>query len=182
MGQIYKTPKASNQRPGKSNAEIFRSNLYKYGKVAGTARVVPGIAGTNIANVLATQRNIAYPIARFLGNYDAFRKRGEQGQMGFISRGIARAGRIVSGSITGRAIDAAIRPLGNFGGGTFGPLASRALRVQLGKQLTKNNPVDNVVNKITKNATAEAQAKVDGNAINFDIRKIQQWQEKLKRY
>ena len=50
MGQIYKTPKASNQRPGKTNAEIFRSNLYKYGKAAGTARVVPGIAGTNIAN------------------------------------------------------------------------------------------------------------------------------------
>ena len=171
MGQIYKTPSASRSRPGKSNPEIFRSNLYKYGKAAGTARVIPGIAGTNFANILASQRNIAYPIARFLGNYDAFRKRGEQGQMGFIQRGIARAGRIVSGSITGRAIDAAIRPLGNFGGGTFGPLASRALRVQLGKQLTKNNPIDNMVNQVTNNVSSKAEAKVNGNKINFDIRK-----------
>ena len=67
------------QDKGPSGPEIFRNNLYKFGKFAGTARVVPGIAGTNLGQTLANQRNLAYPVARWIGNFDTFRRRGEQG-------------------------------------------------------------------------------------------------------
>ena len=157
------------QDKGPSGPEIFRNNLYKFGKFAGTARVVPGIAGTNLGQTLANQRNLAYPVARWIGNFDTFRRRGEQGTQGLITRGIQRGGRILSGSISGRAIDLAARPLGQFGmGATFGPLAGRAFRVMLGKQLSKANPIDNFVKSVTSKVSMNA--KVNGKAINFKIR------------
>ena len=172
MGVIYNsgfTGDRGHDR-GPSGPEIFRNNLYKFGKFAGTARVTPGIAGTNFANTINQQRNLAYPVARWLGNFDAYQKRGQGQGQGFLARGIQRGGRIVSGSISGRLINVAARPLGQFGlGASFGPLAARAFRVQLGKQLTKNNPVDNYIRKLTTKVTSTA--KVNGKAINFNIRK-----------
>jgi hypothetical protein len=172
MGVVYNSGFTGDRGQGKgpSTAEIFRNNLYKFGKFAGTAKVTPGLAGSSIANTLNRQRNLAYPIARWIGNFDTFSKRGQIGAGGFLARGIARGGRIVSGSVSGRLINVAARPLGQFGlGAQFGPLAARGFRIMLGKQLMKNNPINNMVNSITSKVTASA--KVNGKAINWKIRK-----------
>ena len=172
MGTIYNSGFTGDrgQDRGPTTAEIFRNNLYKFGKFAGTAKVTPGVAGSRLANTINQQRNYAYPIARWLGNFDAYQKRGQGAGQGFLARGIQRGGRIVSGSISGRLINVAARPLGQFGlGAAFGPLAARGFRIMLGKQLMKNNPIDDVIRNITTKVTSTAV--VDGKAINWKIRK-----------
>lgn len=73
MGQVYNSKKREERlKSGSSAPDVFRTALYRYGKAAGTARVVPGLAGSRLAQGLANQRNLAYPVARWLGNLDAF--------------------------------------------------------------------------------------------------------------
>lgn len=176
MPQIYyesKVPKRQrfHERP-RTKSDIFRTNLYKFGKASGTLRSIPGIAGSNFSQTLANARNKAYPIARYLGNFQAFQNRGEKGMQSFLAQGIQRGGRIVSGMISGRAIDMIVRPFGDFGlGRGLGQLASRQFRIQLGKRLQGGrNPVDKAINKMTKRLSVTATAKVNGRKVNEKVR------------
>ena len=171
MGQVYNSKKREERlKSGSSAPDVFRTALYRYGKAAGTARVVPGLAGTRLAQGLANQRNLAYPVARWLGNLDAFFNKHKDPNRSLIKQQFGRTLRIASGSLSGRAIDAVARPFGSFGlGSNLGPLASRAMRIQLGKQLSKRNPIDNAIAKLTNNTSASG--KVDGTKTNWAIRK-----------
>jgi len=176
MGQIYyqsKVPlKERNRNSQKTKSEVFRTNLYKFGKSAGTLRSIPGIAGSNFGQTLANSRNKAYPIARFLGNYQAFSKQGDKSANNFLRQGIQRGGRILSGMVSGRAIDMVVRPFGDFGMGRgMGMLIGRQFRIQLGKQLQGGkNPVDKAIRKMTDRITVDSTAKVDGRKLNSDVR------------
>jgi len=175
MGQYYtsKVPLKQRNENTAGRSEILRKQLYKFGKTAGTARSIPGIAGSNFGQRLANARNQAYPIARFLGNYQTFAKKGQRDSGAFLRQGAARGGRILSGMISGRAIDAAIRPFGNFGlGQAGGMLIGRQFRIQLGKQLQGGkNPVDKAIKKMTERVSVKTEAQVNGRAVNYDVRK-----------
>ena len=177
MGVIYQTPKVplneqTSQRE-KTTAGIIRTHLYRFGKSTGTLRSIPGIAGTNFSQSLANARNKAYPIARYIGNYEAFKKKGNQSTGAFLSQGFQRGGRILSGMLTGRAIDMAVRPFGDFGMGRgMGMIIGRQMRIQLGKQLQKrDNPIDKMMKKMVKGTKVNATAKVNGPKVNAEIKK-----------
>ena len=182
MGNIYHYPKVPlKDQPGqgkkgaqeKTTAGIIRTHLYRFGKTTGTLRSIPGIAGTNFSQTLANARNKAYPIARYIGNYEAFRKKGKQESGGILQQGITRGGRILSGMLTGRAIDMVVRPFGDFGlGRGMGMIVGRQMRIQLGRQLQKrDNPIDKMMKKITKGVSAKATASVNGPKANAHIKK-----------
>lgn len=177
MGNIYYESKVTqrerNKNASRTNSEIFRTNLYKFGKSAGTLRSIPGIAGSNFGQQLANARNKAYPIARFLGNYQAFSRDGDKSAANILNQGLQRGGRIVSGMISGRAIDAIVRPFGDFGMGRgMGMIIGRQMRIQLGKQLQGGkNPVDKAIKNMTNRIKVESTAKVNGREINYEVRK-----------
>lgn len=177
MGYIYQTPKVplkqQTSQTQKTKAGILRTNLYRFGKTSGTLRSIPGIAGTNFSQSLANARNKAYPIARYIGNYEAFKKKGDKQAGSFLQQGVARGGRILSGMLSGRAIDMAVRPFGDFGlGRGLGMIASRQMRIQLGKQLQKrDNPIDKMMKKIVKGVKVTGTAKVNGPKVNAEIKK-----------
>ena len=150
-----KSSKVKKQKP-KGAANIFRSNLYKVGKTAGTVKVLPGVANSQLGRRITSSRSKLYPTARAIGDVQALLAGN------FISSIIGRAGRVAGGSLSGRAIDMAVRPL------NMGPLASRFARVQLGKQFAKSNPLDKAIQGMITNVVGTV--KMDGPALNNHVR------------
>ena len=148
-----KPPKSA----GGTRSQVFRTQLYSYGKLAGTAKVLPGIANTSVGRFLGDSRKKAYPLARGLGNIEALMG----GNM--IAQVIARAGRIGSGAVSGRLIDMAVRPLG------LPPFLARQARVQLGKRLSKETKFDRHLKNATQ--TIFGKVKINGPAANEVIQR-----------
>jgi hypothetical protein len=155
---LAKKPKRKKPNKNKSNAEIFRDRFYSFGKKAGTAQAIPGIRGSNLGRSLQNQRALVYPIARGLGTAQSIGKEGNK-----VAALANRSFRIVSGSISGRIIESTVRPF------NLGPIVGRLARIQLGKALSKNNPIDNAVRKMGLAVTGTV--KIKGSALNSKIRR-----------
>lgn len=151
------TKKPPPKSSGGSRSKVFRTQLYRYGKLAGTAKVMPGIANTGVGRFLGDSRKRAYPLARFIGNAEAFMG----GNM--LQEVIGRATRVGTGALSGRLIDMAVRPLG------LPPFIARQARVQLGKRLSRETKLD----RHLKNATQSVfgNVKIDGKMSNEAVKR-----------
>jgi len=155
---LAKKPKRKKPNKNKTNAEIFRDRFYSFGKKAGTAQSIPGVRGSNLGRTLQRQRALVYPIARGIGTAQSIGAEGNK-----VAALVTRGYRIFSGSITGRVIESTVRPF------NLGPLVGRLARIQLGKALSKNNPIDNALKSI--GSAVSGTVKINGSALNSKIRR-----------
>ena len=132
------TKKPPPKSSGGTRTQVFRTQLYRYGKLAGTAKVMPGISNTSVGRFLGDSRKRAYPLARAIGNVEAL--------MGgnLLAQVIGRATRVGTGALSGRFIDMAVRPLG------LPPFIARQARVQLGKRLSRETKLDRHLKMLLK--------------------------------
>lgn len=160
-----KPPKKS----GGSKSQVFRNALYSYGKRAGTLKVLPGVKNTSVGMFMQNSRRRAYPIARALGTFSALQGGNLRAEL------IGRASRIATGSVSGRIIDQAVRPLG------LPPFLARMARVQLGKQFSRETKFEKTIRE-TIQVSFNTKVKVNGREANRIVKKnpeIQREAQKL---
>ena len=152
------TKKPPPKSSGGTRTQVFRTQLYRYGKLAGTAKVMPGISNTSVGRFLGDSRKRAYPLARAIGNVEAL--------MGgnLLAQVIGRATRVGTGALSGRFIDMAVRPLG------LPPFIARQARVQLGKRLSRETKLDRHLKNATQ--TVFGTVKINGKASNEATKRI----------
>ena len=150
-------PKIEKNKPG-TRSGVFRDALYTYGKRAGTVKVLPGIRGTGVGNFFQNSRRKVYPIARGIGNIQALKS----GNL--VAQVVGRIGRIGSGAISGRLIDQAVRPIG------LSPFFARQARVQLGRQLSKQNKFDKAFSDVVE-TVVQGKVKINQRAANRAVKR-----------
>lgn len=164
---ITKKTKGINRKTS-SRTQVFRNALYTYGKKAGTIKVLPGVKNTGVGQYLTNSRRKVYPLARAIGTFEAAKSGNIIGQL------IGRGSRVLSGSISGRLIDMAVRPL------PVGQLGGRFLRVQLGKQFNRETKFERVV-RDTLEVTFKAKVKITGAPANEAVKRNPQVHKEAQR-
>ena len=127
------TKKRPEKSTGSSRSQVFRNALYTYGKRAGTIKVLPGVKNTGAGQFLSNSRRKVYPLARGIGSVSSLLKGN------ILAEAIGRAGRIGTGSVSGRLIDQVVRPF------RLPPFVARQARVQLGKRLSRDTKLDKML-------------------------------------
>ena len=141
---------------------VFRDQLYKFGKASGYAVNFPGVKQTKWGSFLQQNRGKAYTIARGIGTGETLAS--QTSKHGFKAAFALRGSRILTGHLTGMAINAVV-PV------NLPNLVARFARAKVGSAISKSGAFNMFNRQLNARITTGMWIKYDGPKINRQLRK-----------